>query len=550
MEDILELPSDFAARLVQELVDERPASARKAKGQFFTPPGVARFMGRLAVNAKRPGRILDPGAGTGILTAATCEVLTAGSGPVHVDLFEDDPLAAELCERALTHTSKWCETELGVQVTFEVNRADFIASHANQLHPGLYTDTEESPYDMAILNPPYFKLSKSDPRSVAASALVHGQPNIYALFMGIAVSLLDKTGVLVSITPRSFAHGDYFKRFRQHVFGLAVPEVVHLFRSRKDAFRSDAVLQETAVVLLRRGEATQEGQVRISESAGVADIDTVEPRAVPLRDVIDLRSSDLTFRIPTSPSDDVIVDFLGENWCYTLRSMQLRVSTGPVVAFRSQECLCGSPGSDTVAMLWLNNVRALEVEWPAPVPSKPQYIRNTPGCRRLLVSNEQNYVLLRRFTAKEESRRLTAAPLQAWQVPGDLVGLENHLNYIYRAGAGLMRDEVFGLAALLNSALLDRYIRISNGNTQVNASELRDLPLPSLDVIIGLGRAVLSERPSMGSIEQFLARHLALPAQVLDALRHPVPVGHTSEEHLPHRAGPPAQQHHQTASAR
>jgi adenine-specific DNA-methyltransferase len=36
--------------------------------------------------------------------------------------------------------------------------------------------------------------------------------------------------------------------------------------------------------------------------------------------------------------------------------------------------------------------------------------------------------------------------------------------------------------------LLDTYFRISNGNTQVSATELRMMPLPSLSVINAIGR--------------------------------------------------------------
>ena len=99
-----------------------------------------------------------------------------------------------------------------------------------------------------------------------------------------------------------------------------------------------------------------------------------------------------------------------------------------------------------------------------------------------------NYMLLRRFSAKEESRRLTAAPYLAgsYQVPA--VGLENHLNYIYRQDGELTEDEAWGLAALYSSRLLDTYFRTLNGNTQVSATEMRTLPLPAHAAIVELGR--------------------------------------------------------------
>ena len=108
------------------------------------------------------------------------------------------------------------------------------------------------------------------------------------------------------------------------------------------------------------------------------------------------------------------------------------------------------------------------------------------GANKLLVPN-QNYVFLRRFTAKEEHHRLVAAPYFA-ELDTEVIGLENHLNYIHRPNGHLTEHETRGLAVLLNSTLMDSYFRIFSGNTQVSATELRKLPLPPLETIVELGR--------------------------------------------------------------
>ncbi len=98
-------------------------------------------------------------------------------------------------------------------------------------------------------------------------------------------------------------------------------------------------------------------------------------------------------------------------------------------------------------------------------------------------------VLLRRFSAKEEARRLVAAPYLRGQLPGSHLGLENHLNYVYAVEGEMQPEQAVGLAALLSSSLLDHYIRIQNGHTQVNASELRALPLPDWPQLTALGES-------------------------------------------------------------
>ena len=127
-----------------------------------------------------------------------------------------------------------------------------------------------------------------------------------------------------------------------------------------------------------------------------------------------------------------------DTWTGSLHAYGLDISAGLVLPFRATEFLTEQDNGVTVPLLWLNHVRARDIQWPA-TSRKPQYIKNKADSRRLLVPNS-TYVLLRRFSAKEEYRRMTTAPLLPDQIPTDMIGLENHLNYIYRPG-GYMTDD-------------------------------------------------------------------------------------------------------------
>jgi adenine-specific DNA-methyltransferase len=100
----------------------------------------------------------------------------------------------------------------------------------------------------------------------------------------------------------------------------------------------------------------------------------------------------------------------------------------------------------------------------------------------------RNYVLIKRFSSKEEKRRLTAACLLKADFPFPYVGIENHVNYVYHAERELTEDEVFGIAALFNSNLIDRYFRTISGNTQVNATEIRAMNFPDLKTLARIGK--------------------------------------------------------------
>jgi adenine-specific DNA-methyltransferase len=64
------------------------------------------------------------------------------------------------------------------------------------------------------------------------------------------------------------------------------------------------------------------------------------------------------------------------------------------------------------------------------------------------------------------------------------------LNYIYHAQRDLTEDETFGLAAMFNSTLLDRYFRTISGNTQVNATEIRSMNFPDLETLGRIGQRI------------------------------------------------------------
>jgi adenine-specific DNA-methyltransferase len=513
-----EMPSEYASRLAAQFSGEMLLEPRRELAQFFTPLEVARFMAELARPSRSVRRLLDPGAGTGVLACALCEALPAGSNPVHLDAFEVDPALGGICNTTLAYTKRWL-AEHGVAFTFTVHQADFVTEHASSLKPGLFDSPAIGKYDVAISNPPYFKLQKLDRRAVAAAAIVHGQPNIYALFMAITASLLAENGVMVTITPRSFAAGDYFRSFRQHLFATALPESVHVFHSMKETFRKDEVLQENVILRLRRKRLLPSATVAVSTSVGATDLEHRTIRKVALVSVVDPGSRDVVFSIPADETDDAVIRFV-RGWPCTLHSLGLEVSTGPVVAFRARKLLLHEPGREKhiAPLLWLQNVKRMAIQWPIPLSSKPQYIVNNDESQPLLVRNT-TCVVLRRFTAKEEHRRLTAAPLIGGELPGPAIGLENHLNYVYRPQGEVDRDEVIGLAALLGSALMDRYFRVSNGNTQVNATELRTLPLPPRLSLLMLGAEIRRQPVGLNEVDEVVAKLLHIPRALLKMMR-------------------------------
>ncbi len=492
-----ERPTEYADRIGEYHVAGRTEAHRKQHGLYLTPVAAADFMAGQIRAAGDRLRVLDPAAGAGILCCAAVEALAGRDRPpgrIELVAYEVDAELMAPLEAVLGYLKEWCRDEQGIRLEARIESTDFVLAHAEALRredsllPGNSDDPE---FDVAISNPPYFKINKSDPRAVLASSVVHGQPNIYALFMAVSAALVRPGGDFISITPRSFTSGLYFRRFRRVFFSLVRPTLVHAFGSRREAFQRDDVLQENVIlhgVRLNSQPQDRQAPLVISSSRGVGDLDDSNRRTTPLQAALDLDDRDRVLRLPVSEEDARVLDLV-DSWPNTLASLGLAISTGPVVPFRARDLVEreGQVPESHVPLLWMNHVQPMQVTWPLH-RHKPEYIKRE-GAEKLLLSN-RNYVLLRRFTAKEEVRRLSAAPYVAQSMPIPQVGLENHLNYVHRPAGSLTDEEAWGLAALYNSRLLDTYFRCLNGHTQVNATELRAMPLPARDLIVELGEQV------------------------------------------------------------
>jgi len=172
-----------------------------------------------------------------------------------------------------------------------------------------------------------------------------------------------------------------------------------------------------------------------------------------------------------------------------LEDLGLSVSTGRVVDFRAEPFLRQHSCRGTVPLIYPCHFEGGFVRWPKDNVRKPNAIVASDETRELLVPSEV-YVLVKRFTSKEERRRVVACVYDPRRVSAEAVGFENHLNYFHAKGHGLPMTLAKGLAAFLNSTLVDVYFREFNGHTQVNATDLRSLRYPASDQLERVGRLV------------------------------------------------------------
>lgn len=475
---------------------------RALMGQFLTPAPVAMFMAGMFEARKPVLRVLDPGAGIGSLSAAFVTAMcrrVRRPQAISLTAYEiDSKLIGDL--RKVLDLCRAVSVEAGIRFEARVIGEDFLEAGARSLASDLFIARIDERFDCAILNPPYRKIRTESRERRLLREIGLETSNLYAGFLAVAAQILTPGGEMVAITPRSFCNGPYFEPFRHFFLHSMRFRRVHVFEARDRAFADDAVLQENIIFRAERSNDRAPGVV-VSSSHGPDDRN-VRSRTIVHSELV--RPGDRHAFIHIVPDDNG--DSVREQmWVLraTLTDLGLGVSTGRVVDFRAKDLLRAKPGRNTVPLIYPCHLRGGYVEWPNGQAPKPNALALSPRAEDLLIPTG-HYVLVKRFSAKEERRRVVAAVYDPERVPTDRVAFENHLNYYHLRGAGLPATVARGLAAFLNSTLVDSYFRQFSGHTQVNAMDLRSLRYPAWDQLVALGRRIGQRFPAQEDLDRLI----------------------------------------------
>jgi adenine-specific DNA-methyltransferase len=431
-----------------------------ALGQFMTPFKTAEFMASLFVNRDN-AVLLDAGAGIGSLTVAASQVLNLR----RAEAWEVDPVMVSYLKANLA--------DLGVPT--ELHERDFILDAVDRIQFDLGTR-----FTHAILNPPYKKIGTDSVYRLACRQIGLETVNLYTAFLALAIMQMEHGGELVIIIPRSFCNGPYYRPFRDLMLAKCSIDLIHVFESRSQAFKDDEVLQENIILKLTHGGDQRDVTLSFSQDA---TFDEVQRRAVPFTSIVEPNDKERFIRIPKEGSFDAdLLDLFQTG----LTDLGLEVCTGPVVDFRLKAWWSQHPEPGTVPCVYPHHFTKAGFEWPKE-HKKPNALFRSPDVDKWLM-REGVYVIVRRFSAKEERRRVVAYVITPEDTKSALVGFENHWNVFHIRKGGLPLDVAKGLAAFLNSTALDNHFRSFSGHTQVNATDLRNMKYPNLDRLLNLGQ--------------------------------------------------------------
>ena len=464
-------------------------------------------MASLFKDIKGEVKLLDPGCGPGSLSAAFTEEALRRDNvkSLTIDAFDIEERLRPFIEETLSKCAS-AASEKKIKFSKKFSLEDFILKSADE--SGLFGEIKK--YTHCIMNPPYKKIATSSDHRLALRASGVETVNLYTGFLALAIQRLKDGGELVAIIPRSFCNGPYYQSFRTLMLRETSIKHIHIFDSRNNAFSDDQVLQENIIIHLGKGE--KQGDVTITsspvadffidEDSGTVTASDMTTRTVAFDHIVNPKDKEKFIHIAANERDQSIIDRLNL-FTTTLDELKIQVSTGPVVDFRLKDDLRKNIEKDAVPLIYPVHLNG-GLNWPKD-SKKPNAIFVSEKSRSWLWKHEGYFVIVRRFSSKEEKRRIVATPYDS-SLPGDLIGFENKLNVFHSKKAGMDKELALGLFIYLNSTLLDKYYRLFGGHTQVNATDLRNIHYPNADSLRRIGAKVENLEISQKQIDKLLER--------------------------------------------
>ncbi len=503
------------SEITDKNLSEKNNSLQKRKfSQYFTPAGIAAFMVSLfTISQKNESiKILDPGAGAGILSTALLDKILEKNNNlknIEVTAVEIDYSLHKHIEDSYENCNLKC-INAGIKLSYKIVHENFINYAYNEITNSSNDDffysrgKEKQLFDLIILNPPYKKIDSSSDTRKLLNKLGLETTNLYTAFLFLSLNFLKEDGQIVAITPRSFCNGTYFRKFREIFFSKLFFHRIHIYNHRNKAFSKDDVLQENIIYLVSPVKP-QNNEVLITTSDSPED-EIFKTQTVNHDFIIHPDDKDKVIHIITDDYSLKIIDRIS-SLKLKLSDIGVNVSTGKIVDFRIKPNLADSNNYNIAPLFYPFHFFNGKIEWPVNSSKKKEAVFITPRTESDLIKSGY-YVFCKRFSSKEEKKRITAVLFDHTKFNCELIGVENHLNYFHINNNPLSKSLALGLTIYLNSTLVDQYFRLFNGHTQVNADDLRFLYYPTIEQLNSIGKYFTDELPSQEEIDSIIEREL------------------------------------------
>ena len=494
---------NLAVRNTSKLIREHSKAENIRLGRFFTKKDTARLMAdMLRIDSeKETYTILDPGAGTGILAAAAIEEVCKKCPKIKqifVTCYENDPTFVPMLEDNLERIRKKCRHDYGVKLFVTVYEENYITESKNH-YTVTFFDSVEDKYDIIICNPPQDLIEKTSDEAETSGGVTQVKINTAFLFARMAARHLDSDGHLVIVLPTTVASASQLKNYRMEMAEKLSLYGIHLFVGKQKNVKRAIPLKKNIILAYTTAQRPENIAITTSTDDGTPE-KTVALPLLPYSFVVD--SADGTLTLPKSVEDTKIVKYIS-GFPETLTTLGLKMSTGLVIDSRCENMLFSEANRGTVPLIRPNAIIGGAVRFPLPI--KKQFIAPTAPT---LIQKNKNMIVIKRVPAKSDERFVNSAIYLAAQLPSyRFISTHNKINFIDTKdkNAEMCARLTYGLFALLNSTIYDRYISIVSKSKQINSKEMRSLPLPPRNLIENMGmRLMATKQTSVAACDQIV----------------------------------------------
>ena len=481
---------NLAVRNTAKLVREKSKSENIRLGRLFTKKDAARIMAGLFKldSDKSSYTILDPGAGTGILTAAVVERIcreARNCKQIFLTCYENNSEFADMLEDNLERIRKKCRHDYDVRLFISVYRENYLTESKNH-YTVTFFDTVPDKYDIIICSPPTELYKKSSDEALITGGVTQLKVAAPFLFLSQAAKHLEVLGQLVIMLPITYATASGLAPLRLELSEKLSVDSIHLFVGKQKNLKRAVPLKKNFIIAYSNAPKCETISISTSSDTGH---DITELPKLSYDFVIDTESG--AFTLPKSVEDTKIVEHLSR-LPETLTTLGLKMSTGLVIDSKCPNMIFSHSLEGTVPLIRQNSIKNGVIAFPSKIPG--QYLAPT---KKALMQKNKNMVIIKRIPAKSDPRFINSAIYLAAQLPAyKYISTHNKVNFIdtINKNAEICPRLAFGLFALLNSTIYDRYLSIISKSKQINAKEFKNLPLPPKNIIENIGVRLIAQR--------------------------------------------------------
>ena len=482
----------LAVRNTAKLVREKSKTENIRLGRLFTKKDTARLMAEMLEldPAREAYTVLVPGAGTGILAAAAVERIcqvAKGCRQIFVTCYENDERFIPMLEDNLERIRKKCRHDYDVRLFATVYRENYLTESKTHYTVTFFDEVPDR-FDIIMMNPPSELYEKSSEEAASVGGVTQLKIGAQYLFLRLAEAHLEDGGQLVTTLPTEVATASALTSLRRELSRELSLRRIHLFIGKQKNTKRAVPLGKNSIFAYARDPEHKEITITTSTDAGSPE---KTEKLSPLPYDFIVNKEDGTLTLPKSAEDAKIVKYISA-FPETISSLGLKVSTGLVIDSRCEGLIFNEPLRNTVPLIRPSSIRAGRLVFPAPISG--QYL--APVDPRLIQKNK-NMIIIKRVPAVSDERFVNSAIYLAGQLPQyRYVSTHNKINYIDTKDKNgeICTRLAFGLFALLNSTIYDRFISISSKSKQINAKELKNLPLPPRNLIENIGMRLMAVR--------------------------------------------------------